>query len=109
MASEIPALMSNVAVSILHCFAKTYTLLLQTRSGPPVEPMEGSCCGMGCTNCVWLVYANEVIDYYSKFVALSALALVIRETKGEFSSYPTLGCATYFNFACDQDKWPDLV
>ncbi|CAJ0605994.1 unnamed protein product [Cylicocyclus nassatus] len=29
---------------------------------PPPEP--GICCGQGCANCVWLVYANELIDYY---------------------------------------------
>ncbi|KAE9416980.1 hypothetical protein Angca_003591, partial [Angiostrongylus cantonensis] len=34
-------------------------------SGPPVEPMEGACCGQGCVNCVWSVYASEVVKYYS--------------------------------------------
>ncbi|EPB66222.1 hypothetical protein ANCCEY_14687 [Ancylostoma ceylanicum] len=33
--------------------------------GPPAEPVEGACCGQGCVNCVWLVYANDLIDYYS--------------------------------------------
>ncbi|KAK5976089.1 Oxidoreductase domain-containing protein [Trichostrongylus colubriformis] len=32
----------------------------------PVEPMEGACCGQGCANCVWITYANEVIDYYRR-------------------------------------------
>uniref|UniRef100_A0A0K0DMW6 Oxidoreductase-like domain-containing protein n=1 Tax=Angiostrongylus cantonensis TaxID=6313 RepID=A0A0K0DMW6_ANGCA len=29
--------------------------------------MEGACCGQGCVNCVWSVYASEVVKYYSKF------------------------------------------
>ncbi|XGW08176.1 hypothetical protein V3C99_010912 [Haemonchus contortus] len=39
---------------------------VQSRSYPPVEPMEGACCGQGCSNCVWVVYAQELIDYYRR-------------------------------------------
>nr|CDJ91667.1 Protein C49A9.10 [Haemonchus contortus] len=42
---------------------------VQSRSYPPVEPMEGACCGQGCSNCVWVVYAQELIDYYPIIVA----------------------------------------
>ncbi|VDM58467.1 unnamed protein product, partial [Angiostrongylus costaricensis] len=34
-------------------------------SGPPIEPIEGACCGQGCVNCVWSVYASEVVRYYN--------------------------------------------
>uniref|UniRef100_A0A0N5BAE1 Oxidoreductase-like domain-containing protein n=1 Tax=Strongyloides papillosus TaxID=174720 RepID=A0A0N5BAE1_STREA len=27
----------------------------------PEAPGEGICCGSGCQNCVWLVYAEEVL------------------------------------------------
>ncbi|CAO4373511.1 unnamed protein product [Caenorhabditis nigoni] len=30
----------------------------------PVEPEPGLCCQEGCASCVWLVYAQELLDYY---------------------------------------------
>ncbi|EYC37183.1 hypothetical protein Y032_0816g2500, partial [Ancylostoma ceylanicum] len=46
--------------------ARFYSPTIQHRPvGPPAEPVEGACCGQGCVNCVWLVYANDLIDYYS--------------------------------------------
>ncbi|CAI5448913.1 unnamed protein product [Caenorhabditis angaria] len=30
----------------------------------PMEPEPGLCCDEGCESCVWLVYANELLDYY---------------------------------------------
>ncbi|KAL6735786.1 hypothetical protein Aduo_006193 [Ancylostoma duodenale] len=46
--------------------ARLYSTTIQHRPvGPPVEPELGMCCGQGCVNCVWLVYANDLIDYYS--------------------------------------------
>uniref|UniRef100_A0A0K0E181 Oxidoreductase-like domain-containing protein n=1 Tax=Strongyloides stercoralis TaxID=6248 RepID=A0A0K0E181_STRER len=28
----------------------------------PEIPEKGSCCGSGCQNCVWLVYAEDVLN-----------------------------------------------
>lgn len=31
-----------------------------------MEPEPGLCCQEGCESCVWLVYAQELLDYYRK-------------------------------------------
>lgn len=28
----------------------------------PEEPVEGSCCGQGCTQCVWIKYGEAVLE-----------------------------------------------
>lgn len=35
--------------------------------GLPEEPIEGSCCGQGCANCVWIEYGAEVLKYVYLF------------------------------------------
>ena len=37
---------------------------LNTNLKPPQPPPEGLCCGSGCANCVWFVYAEELMEYY---------------------------------------------
>ena len=32
-------------------------------NGPPEPPEEGSCCGNGCPDCVWVQYWEECADY----------------------------------------------
>ncbi|XGW08175.1 hypothetical protein V3C99_010912 [Haemonchus contortus] len=70
---------------------------VQSRSYPPVEPMEGACCGQGCSNCVWVVYAQELIDYYhmqstrqpSDELGLGVVASMVPSDSGEhiYSKY----------------------
>ncbi|KAH7713325.1 hypothetical protein AAVH_19328 [Aphelenchoides avenae] len=32
----------------------------------PEAPDSNSCCGSGCQNCVWIQYAQDVVDYFKK-------------------------------------------
>ena len=41
--------------------------LHQSSSSPPRPPsLPTTCCMSGCANCVWLDYADEVVDFYCK-------------------------------------------
>uniref|UniRef100_A0A0N4WN92 Oxidoreductase-like domain-containing protein n=1 Tax=Haemonchus placei TaxID=6290 RepID=A0A0N4WN92_HAEPC len=65
-------------------------LICENRSYPPVEPMEGACCGQGCSNCVWVVYAQELIDYYREEIEMkvpdqNVRAFVLSELRSKWN------------------------
>ncbi|CBY23766.1 unnamed protein product [Oikopleura dioica] len=33
---------------------------------PPIEPDPDECCGSGCSNCVWLMYTDDLIEHFGK-------------------------------------------
>eukprot|EP00794_Sanderia_malayensis_P009063 gene9063-10031_t len=43
--------------------------------GPPSPPPEGLCCMTGCQKCVWLVYAEELLNYHKDGGKLAEKAL----------------------------------
>lgn len=48
----------------------------QQRPGdPPTPPGDEECCGSGCSRCVWLEYAEKLVDFYKDGGAKAAEAV----------------------------------
>ncbi|XP_037571943.1 oxidoreductase-like domain-containing protein 1 [Dermacentor silvarum] len=46
-----------------------------TAAEPPVPPGKDECCGSGCSNCVWLDYAEGLVEFYKDGEARAAEAV----------------------------------
>ncbi|KAK0400255.1 hypothetical protein QR680_003424 [Steinernema hermaphroditum] len=43
---------------------------------PPDAPFPEECCGRGCANCVWIDYADELMEFFDKGGAEEARRII---------------------------------
>ncbi|EFP08214.1 hypothetical protein GCK72_013657 [Caenorhabditis remanei] len=64
----------------------TQRFLASYNMRPPIEPEPGLCCQEGCESCVWLVYAQELLDYYRQKYPTDTLNKVKEEIGDKIES-----------------------
>ncbi|VDN02985.1 unnamed protein product [Thelazia callipaeda] len=66
-------------------------------SFPPKHPEKSSCCGAGCSNCVWLEYSIKMRHYYGENSLQNILDEVDNQVSDiEFREFVKLEIRTHF-------------
>ncbi|EGT55987.1 hypothetical protein CAEBREN_09522 [Caenorhabditis brenneri] len=75
---------------------------------PPIEPDTGMCCQEGCESCVWLVYAQELLDYFRSKYPTDTLKRV-KEEIGDKIESPSVKEYVMMEISMTEKRYRDMA